>query len=67
MPRRVVVVVVGWGSRNDHFLCEDEECLAKKFTVFGSEPELRAHAAKAHMSNAPRSQRQVPAARGATV
>ncbi|KAG8389615.1 hypothetical protein BUALT_Bualt02G0247500 [Buddleja alternifolia] len=27
--------------RRDHFLCEDEGCLAKKFTVFQSEAELK--------------------------
>nr|CAB3461861.1 unnamed protein product [Digitaria exilis] len=28
--------------RKDHFLCEDEACLAKKFVVFPSEAELKA-------------------------
>lgn len=27
--------------RRDHFLCEDESCLAKKFVVFQSESELK--------------------------
>lgn len=27
--------------RRDHFLCEDESCLAKKFVVFQSDSELK--------------------------
>lgn len=27
--------------RRDHFLCEDEACLAKKFVVFQSEAEMK--------------------------
>ncbi|GAB2271094.1 hypothetical protein Dimus_005943 [Dionaea muscipula] len=29
--------------RKDNFLCEDETCLAKKFIVFQSDTELKAH------------------------
>jgi hypothetical protein len=28
--------------RKDHFLCEDEACLAKKFIVFQSDTEIKA-------------------------
>ena len=31
-----------------HFACDDAECLARKFVVFASELELRAHAAAEH-------------------
>lgn len=27
--------------RQEHFLCEDEACLAKKFVVFQSESEMK--------------------------
>ena len=27
--------------RHEHFLCEDEACLAKKFIVFRSEAEMK--------------------------
>ncbi|CAI9767796.1 unnamed protein product [Fraxinus pennsylvanica] len=43
--------------RRDHFLCEDEACLAKKFTVFQSEPELKKHNALEHGGRMSRSQR----------
>ncbi len=33
---------------------------AKKFTVFPSELELKAHCAQVHLTNAPRSRRNVP-------
>ncbi|CAI0425017.1 unnamed protein product [Linum tenue] len=29
--------------RGDHFLCEDESCLAKKFVVFQSDSEMKRH------------------------
>ena len=29
--------------RNDHFTCIDQECLEKKFIVFDSEMDLKAH------------------------
>ncbi|GMY23726.1 E3 ubiquitin-protein ligase HEL2, partial [Fagus crenata] len=32
----------------EHFLCEDEACLAKKFTVFQSEGDLKRHNALEH-------------------
>ena len=32
----------------DHFLCPDKECLDKKFVVFGSEIDLKAHQLEAH-------------------
>lgn len=34
--------------RNDHFLCLDQECLDKKFVVFESEIDLKAHQLEAH-------------------
>ncbi|KAL3827743.1 hypothetical protein ACJIZ3_016545 [Penstemon smallii] len=43
--------------RHDHFLCEDEGCLAKKFTVFQSESELKRHNTMEHGGNMSRSKR----------
>lgn len=43
--------------RNDHFLCEDEGCLAKKFTVFQSESDLKRHNALEHGGRMSRSKR----------
>ncbi|KIW03400.1 uncharacterized protein PV09_05605 [Verruconis gallopava] len=34
--------------RKDHFLCPDRECLEKKFVVFGSEMDLKAHQIQEH-------------------
>ncbi len=34
--------------RNDHFLCLDQECLDKKFVVFESEMDLKAHQLEVH-------------------
>lgn len=34
--------------RNHHFTCVDEECLEKKFVVFESEMDLKAHQLEAH-------------------
>ncbi|KAF2429938.1 hypothetical protein EJ08DRAFT_734659 [Tothia fuscella] len=34
--------------RKDHFLCPDAECLEKKFVVFESEIDLKAHQVEAH-------------------
>ena len=34
--------------RQDHFLCPDQECLDKKFVVFESEMDLKAHQLDAH-------------------
>lgn len=34
--------------RKDHFLCPDKECLEKKFVVFESEIDLKAHQVEAH-------------------
>ena len=34
--------------RSDHFLCADQECLEKKFVVFESEMDLKAHQLEAH-------------------
>ena len=34
--------------RHDHFLCPDQECLDKKFVVFESEMDLKAHQLDAH-------------------
>lgn len=43
--------------RKDHFLCEDEACLAKKFTVFQSESEFKRHNAMEHGGRMSRAQR----------
>ena len=34
--------------KKDHFLCADQECLDKKFVVFDSEMDLKAHQLEAH-------------------
>ncbi|KAI0146819.1 hypothetical protein GGR57DRAFT_282550 [Xylariaceae sp. FL1272] len=34
--------------KKDHFLCADRECLEKKFVVFGSEMDLKAHQLSEH-------------------
>ena len=34
--------------KKDHFLCADQECLDKKFVVFESEMDLKAHQLEAH-------------------
>lgn len=34
--------------RKDHFLCADQECMDKKFVVFESEMDLKAHQLEAH-------------------
>ena len=34
--------------RQDHFMCADQECLDKKFVVFESEMDLKAHQLEAH-------------------
>ncbi|OCK82466.1 hypothetical protein K432DRAFT_293170 [Lepidopterella palustris CBS 459.81] len=34
--------------RKDHFLCPDQECLNKKFVVFDSELDLKAHQLESH-------------------
>ncbi|KAI1638491.1 hypothetical protein F4809DRAFT_600217 [Biscogniauxia mediterranea] len=34
--------------KKDHFLCFDRECLEKKFVVFGSEMDLKAHQLSEH-------------------
>lgn len=34
--------------RKDHFLCPDRECLEKKFVVFDSEMDLKAHQLEVH-------------------
>lgn len=41
----------------EHFLCENGDCLAKKFVVFASESELKRHNAIEHAGNMSRSQR----------
>ncbi|KAL3572270.1 hypothetical protein D5086_026174 [Populus alba] len=43
--------------RRDHFLCDDEECLAKKFIVFQTEAELKRHNTIEHAGHMSRSQR----------
>ncbi|KAJ4892505.1 zinc ion binding [Raphanus sativus] len=42
--------------RSDHFLCEDESCLAKKFIVFQIEAELKRHNTVDHGGRMSRSQ-----------
>lgn len=37
--------------RHDHFLCSDQECLDKKFVVFESEMDLKAHQLEVHSNN----------------
>ncbi|CAM0957251.1 unnamed protein product [Alopecurus aequalis] len=43
--------------RKDHFLCEDEACLAKKFIVFQSDAEIKRHNTMEHGGRMSRSQR----------
>ncbi|XP_068662009.1 E3 ubiquitin-protein ligase hel2-like [Aristolochia californica] len=43
--------------RNEHFLCENEACLAKKFLVFQSEAEMKRHTALEHGGHMSRSKR----------
>ncbi|KAG9459919.1 hypothetical protein H6P81_004427 [Aristolochia fimbriata] len=43
--------------RNEHFLCENETCLAKKFVVFLSEAEMKRHNALEHGGHMSRSKR----------
>uniref|UniRef100_A0A804RCR8 C2H2-type domain-containing protein n=1 Tax=Zea mays TaxID=4577 RepID=A0A804RCR8_MAIZE len=43
--------------REDHFLCEDEACLEKKFVVFLSKAQLKKHNAMEHGGRMSRSQR----------
>ncbi|KAH7835416.1 hypothetical protein Vadar_025994 [Vaccinium darrowii] len=45
--------------RREHFLCEDEACLAKKFIVFPNESEMKRHNAMEHGGHMSRSQRNV--------
>lgn len=37
--------------RKDHFLCSDRECLEKKFVVFNSEIDLKAHQLSEHANS----------------
>ncbi|KAI1495451.1 hypothetical protein F5X99DRAFT_403518 [Biscogniauxia marginata] len=37
--------------KKDHFLCLDRECLEKKFVVFGSEMDLKAHQLSEHANS----------------
>ncbi|KAJ8899018.1 hypothetical protein K2173_008841 [Erythroxylum novogranatense] len=43
--------------RRDHFLCEDEACLAKKFIVFQTETEMKRHNTVEHGGRMSRSKR----------
>ncbi|KAI9181990.1 hypothetical protein LWI28_020850 [Acer negundo] len=43
--------------RREHFLCEDEACLAKKFIVFQSESEMKRHNAIEHGGRLSRAKR----------
>ncbi|CAI5981838.1 unnamed protein product [Closterium sp. NIES-64] len=51
--------------RQEHHLCEDRECLEKKFVVFSSDLELKRHIAQMHAGNMKRAERnrvlQIPA------
>ncbi|KAK8946927.1 hypothetical protein KSP39_PZI007092 [Platanthera zijinensis] len=43
--------------RQEHFLCEHEACLAKKFVIFQTEAEMKRHNAIEHGGNMSRSKR----------
>ncbi|XP_059440296.1 uncharacterized protein LOC132172751 isoform X2 [Corylus avellana] len=43
--------------RQEHYFCEDETCLAKKFVVFSTESELKRHNAMEHGGNMSRFKR----------
>ncbi|XP_068659153.1 uncharacterized protein [Aristolochia californica] len=43
--------------RNEHYLCENEACLAKKFVVFLSDAEMKRHNALEHGGHMSRSKR----------
>ncbi|KAM7273157.1 hypothetical protein ACFE04_027821 [Oxalis oulophora] len=43
--------------RHEHFLCEDEACLEKKFIVFTTESEMKRHNTKEHGGRMSRSKR----------
>ncbi|GKV46400.1 hypothetical protein SLEP1_g53386 [Rubroshorea leprosula] len=43
--------------RQEHFLCEDEDCLSKKFVVFSTNSELKRHTAIEHGGRKSRSKR----------
>lgn len=42
----------------EHFCCDEPQCLERKFVVFGEEHELRAHIAKEHGDQMTRAQRR---------
>ncbi|KAK9207064.1 hypothetical protein WN943_017348 [Citrus x changshan-huyou] len=61
-PQNTILVIYAKGSiqihfRRDHFLCEDEACLAKKFVVFQSEAEMKRHNAIEHGGRMSRAKR----------
>ncbi|GLT33899.1 hypothetical protein SLA2020_084520 [Shorea laevis] len=43
--------------RQEHFLCEDKDCLSKKFVVFSTNSELKRHTAMEHGGRQSRSKR----------
>ncbi|GLT96496.1 hypothetical protein SLE2022_141120 [Rubroshorea leprosula] len=43
--------------RQEHFLCEDKDCLSKKFVVFSTNSELKRHTAMEHGRRKSRSKR----------
>ncbi|XP_048499274.1 E3 ubiquitin-protein ligase hel2 isoform X3 [Beta vulgaris subsp. vulgaris] len=45
--------------REDHFLCEDDTCLEKKFVVFLTEADMKRHSALEHGENMSRSKRKI--------
>src|SRR6202012_4617339 len=45
--------------RKDHFLCPDKECLEKKFVVFDSELDFKAHKLEAHPDGLTKDARRV--------
>ncbi|KAF2669655.1 hypothetical protein BT63DRAFT_373486 [Microthyrium microscopicum] len=45
--------------RKDHYVCLDQECLEKKFVVFESEMDLRAHQLESHPNGLTKDHRRV--------
>ncbi|TGZ79560.1 hypothetical protein EX30DRAFT_308693 [Ascodesmis nigricans] len=44
--------------KNSHFMCQDRECLEKKFVVFEHEVDLKAHMLEAHPGGLSKSERR---------
>ncbi|KAG0265954.1 hypothetical protein DFQ27_000262 [Actinomortierella ambigua] len=45
--------------QTEHFACQDPECLEKKFVVFDSDLDLRAHEAETHPNSMNRNRRRI--------